>query len=139
IKPAKVAQRIGITGPPGAGKSTLISQLLESFRSDGLRIAVIAVDPTSPFTHGAILGDRIRYTENAAQGVFIRSIATRGSFGGLSASAYPMLRVFDACGFDLVIIETVGVGQVEVDIMHVADHVVLVLVPESGDSVQAMK
>lgn len=140
LEPSRVAFRIGITGPPGAGKSTLVGRLIRLLRERKLKVAVLAVDPSSPFTHGAILGDRIRYTEHTADdGIFIRSIGTRGSLGGLSASAYLMLRVFDAVGFDVVLVETVGVGQTELEIMNVADKVVVVLVPESGDSVQAMK
>jgi LAO/AO transport system kinase len=132
--------RLGITGPPGAGKSTLVSQLIKHLRARDLRVGVIAVDPSSPFSGGAILGDRIRYADHALdQKVFIRSLGSRGSLGGLSASAYLMLRAFDACEFDIVLIETVGVGQTELDILHVADQVTVVLVPESGDSVQAMK
>lgn len=140
LKPQSRAFRIGITGPPGAGKSTLVGQLIGEFRRAGLRLGILAVDPSSPFSHGAILGDRIRYSDHAMDpGVFIRSIGTRGSLGGLSASAYLMLRVFDASGFDVVLIETVGVGQTELEVMNVADQIVVVLVPESGDSVQAMK
>lgn len=132
--------RIGITGPPGAGKSTLVGECLKRWTDNGLRVAVLAVDPSSPFTRGAILGDRIRYQEHLIQGgVFIRSLGTRGSLGGLSASAYLMLRVLDLCAFDVVLIETVGVGQTELEIVHVADLVSVVLVPESGDSIQAMK
>lgn len=140
LNPKQRAFRIGITGPPGAGKSTLVGHLIAAFRAAGLRLGVLAVDPSSPFTHGAILGDRIRYSEHTLDsGVFIRSLGTRGSLGGLSASAYLMLRIFDACSYDVVLVETVGVGQTELDIMHVADEIVVVLVPESGDSVQAMK
>ncbi len=103
-------------------------------------MGVLAVDPSSPFTKGAILGDRIRYSEHFVDpGVFIRSLGTRGSLGGLSSSAFVLARAFDACGFDILLIETVGVGQTELDILHVADQVCVVLVPESGDSVQAMK
>lgn len=140
LKPKGRAFRVGITGPPGAGKSTLVGQILRQFRDKKLRLAVLAVDPSSPFTHGAILGDRIRYSEFALdENVFIRSLGTRGSLGGLSSSAYLMLRVFDAVGVDLVLIETVGVGQTELEIMNVADEIAVVLVPESGDSIQAMK
>jgi len=138
LNPPQQSFRVGVTGPPGAGKSTLIGTILRHFA--GQKVAVLAVDPSSPLTQGAILGDRIRYSEHALNpNFFIRSVGSRGSLGGLSASAYLMLRVFDLCRFDWVIIETVGVGQVEVDIMNVADCVSLVLVPESGDSVQAMK
>ncbi|MGE3760572.1 MAG: methylmalonyl Co-A mutase-associated GTPase MeaB [Pseudobdellovibrionaceae bacterium] len=136
----KPSFRVGITGPPGAGKSTLVGGLIKRLRQKGLRLGIMAVDPSSPFTHGAILGDRIRYAEYATDpDVFIRSLGTRGSLGGLSSSAFLMARAFDVCDFDLVLIETVGVGQTELDILHVADKVCVVLVPESGDSIQAMK
>jgi len=136
----KPAFKIGITGPPGAGKSTLIGRLISEFRAQKLRVGVLAVDPSSPFSKGAILGDRIRYSEHFTDpDVFIRSIGTRGSLGGLSASAYLMLHAFDYAGFDVVIVETVGVGQTELEIINVADLTVVVLVPESGDSIQAMK
>ena len=140
LQPKQFSLRLGITGPPGAGKSTLTGQLISAARAKGLKVAVIAVDPSSPFTHGAILADRVRYMEHTLDdGVFIRSLGTRGSLGGLSASAYLMARVFDLCEFDLVIIETVGVGQTELEIINVADRVVVTLVPESGDAIQAMK
>ena len=140
LEPSSMALRLGITGPPGAGKSTLIGQLIAELRARDLKVGVIAVDPSSPFSKGAILADRIRYSEHFGDDqVFIRSLGTRGSLGGLSASTYLMVRVFDACGFDVVLIETVGVGQTELEIMHVADRVAVTLVPESGDSVQAMK
>lgn len=140
LTPKQFSLRIGITGPPGAGKSTLVGQMIKQLRKQNLRVGVIAIDPSSPFTHGAILGDRIRYSELVLDpGVFIRSLGTRGSLGGLSSSAYLMLRVFDAVGFDVVLVETVGVGQTELEIMNVADEIVVVLVPEAGDSVQAMK
>jgi len=140
LQPEKAAFRLGITGPPGAGKSTIVGRLIGELRQRGVKVGVIAVDPSSPFSHGAILGDRIRYSEHALdQGVFIRSLGTRGSLGGLSSAAFLMARAFDACGFDLLLIETVGVGQTELDILHVADEVCVVLVPESGDSIQAMK
>lgn len=140
LKPKHAAIRFGITGPPGAGKSTLVSRLIQYLRDQNLKIGVVAVDPSSPFTGGAILGDRIRYTDHSLDPrVFVRSLGTRGSLGGLSASAYLMLRAFDACNFDVVLIETVGVGQTELDVLHVADQVTVVLVPESGDSIQAMK
>lgn len=140
MKPKQCAFRIGITGPPGAGKSTLVGRLITFFREKGLRVGVMAVDPSSPFSKGAILGDRIRYSEHFVDpGVFIRSLGTRGSLGGLSGSAFLLARAFDVCGFDILLIETVGVGQTELDILHVADKVCVVLVPESGDSVQAMK
>lgn len=136
----KMAFRLGITGPPGAGKSTLVSQIIKSARSQGQSVAVMAVDPSSPFSRGAVLGDRIRYSEHFSDTkVFIRSLGTRGSLGGLSGSAYLMLHAFDLAGFDLVIIETVGVGQTELEVVNVADFVSVVLVPESGDSIQGMK
>ena len=134
------AHRIGVTGPPGAGKSTITSALTAIFRARGERVGVVAVDPTSPFTGGALLGDRIRMNDVALDdGVFIRSMATRGSLGGLALSTREVADVMDAFGFDRVIIETVGVGQSELDIAAAADSTVVVLVPESGDSIQAMK
>ena len=140
LNPKHLSFRIGITGPPGAGKSTLIGQVLNRLSRVGKRVGVIAIDPTSPISQGAILGDRIRYSDQSLNSnVFIRSLGSRGSLGGLAAHAYLLARAFDACDFDITIVETVGVGQVEVDVMNVADAVVLVLVPESGDSVQAMK
>jgi LAO/AO transport system kinase len=140
LRPPQLAFRFGITGPPGAGKSTLIGRLIGLLRAAGLRVGVIAVDPSSPFTKGAILGDRIRYTEYFGdEGVFIRSLGSRGSLGGLSSSAYLMVRAFDLAKFDIVLLETVGVGQTELEIMNVADEVAVTLVPESGDSIQGMK
>ncbi|HYM21203.1 MAG TPA: methylmalonyl Co-A mutase-associated GTPase MeaB [Candidatus Kapabacteria bacterium] len=134
------AYRIGITGPPGAGKSTLTSELTKAYRKLGKTVGIIAIDPTSPFTGGALLGDRIRMQEIAMNdGVFVRSMATRGSLGGLSAKAKDAADILDAAGFDLVIFETVGVGQSELDIAKAADTTIVVLVPESGDAVQAMK
>jgi LAO/AO transport system kinase len=134
------AYRVGITGPPGAGKSTITNQLTKHYRKQNLKVGIIAVDPTSPFTGGALLGDRIRMNEiGIDEGVFIRSMATRGSLGGLSKKAIDAADVLDAAGFGLVILETVGVGQSELDIAQAADTTVVVLVPESGDSVQAMK
>lgn len=140
LKEAKSAYRIGITGPPGAGKSTLVDGLISKFRESKKTTGIIAVDPTSPFTGGALLGDRIRMSSNLGDpGVFIRSMATRGSLGGLANSTQEAADVIDAFGYDIIILETVGVGQSELDIVEAADTVVVVLVPESGDSIQAMK
>lgn len=140
LAPDHMAFRLGITGPPGAGKSTLIGRLIGKLREQGKTVGVLAVDPSSPFTKGAILGDRIRYSEHFGDpGVFIRSLGSRGSLGGLSSSTYLMVRAFDLAKFDVVLIETVGVGQTELEIMNVADWVSVVLVPESGDSIQGMK
>ena len=134
------ARRVGLTGPPGAGKSTIISLLVKSFRDQGLTVGVIAVDPTSPFTGGALLGDRVRMESVALDpGVFIRSMATRGSLGGLAAATREVADVLDAFGFDRLVIETVGVGQSELDVARTADSTLLVLVPESGDSIQTLK
>jgi LAO/AO transport system kinase len=133
-------RRIGITGPPGAGKSTLTTQLVAAYREAGLTVGVVAVDPTSPFTGGALLGDRIRMERVALDpGVFIRSLATRGSLGGVSAATRVVADVLDAYGFDRILLETVGVGQSELDIARVADTTVVMLVPESGDSIQTLK
>ncbi|MBK8550291.1 MAG: methylmalonyl Co-A mutase-associated GTPase MeaB [Ignavibacteria bacterium] len=132
--------KIGITGPPGAGKSTLTNCLVKLMSDKGYKIGVIAVDPTSPFTGGALLGDRIRMQEvGLLENVFIRSMATRGSLGGLSKNIVEACEVLDASGKDFIIIETVGVGQSELDIAQTTDTTIVVLVPESGDSVQAMK
>jgi LAO/AO transport system kinase len=134
------AYRIGVTGPPGAGKSTLVDRLAKTIRATGKTAGIIAVDPTSPFTGGALLGDRVRMTDITTDpGVFIRSMATRGSLGGLSQKAQDAADVLDVFGKDFVIFETVGVGQSELDIVEAADAVIVVLVPESGDSIQAMK
>jgi LAO/AO transport system kinase len=134
------AYRIGVTGPPGAGKSTLTNKLAQVYRKQNLQVGIIAVDPTSPFTGGALLGDRVRMTDvEMDEGVFIRSMASRGSLGGLSKKALEVADVLDASGKDIIIMETVGVGQSELDIAGAADTTVVVLVPESGDSIQAMK
>ncbi|HEU4699916.1 MAG TPA: methylmalonyl Co-A mutase-associated GTPase MeaB [Gemmatimonadales bacterium] len=134
------ARRIGITGPPGAGKSTLTERLVAAFRAQGLKVAVVAVDPTSPFTGGALLGDRIRMESVALdEGVYIRSMASRGSLGGLATTTREVCDVLDAAGFDRILVETVGVGQSELDVARMADTTVLVLVPESGDGIQALK
>ena len=131
---------IGITGPPGAGKSTVTDKLTTQARQLGLSVGIIAVDPTSPFSGGAVLGDRIRMQQHYLDdGVFIRSMATRGRHGGLSHTAKGVIKLLDAFGKDLVIVETVGVGQTELDIVETADTTVVILVPEAGDTVQAMK
>ncbi len=131
---------IGVTGPPGSGKSSLTDRLIKEYRVLGKRVGVIAVDPSSPFSGGAILGDRIRMSDHATDpDVFIRSMASRGSLGGLAPAAIDVVNLMKSTGFDVVIIETVGVGQSEVDVVSLADTVLLVLVPGMGDDVQAMK
>ena len=134
------AQVIGITGSPGAGKSTFVNRLIAQFRAEGKQVGVIAIDPSSPFTGGAILGDRLRMQDHAIEeGVFIRSMGSRGNLGGVSRGTHEGALILDACGFDVVIIETVGVGQSEVDIVKIADTVCLILTPGMGDDVQIMK
>ncbi len=131
---------VGVTGNPGAGKSTVVDALISHYRAAGERVGVIAVDPTSPFTGGALLGDRIRMHRHALDpGVFIRSLATRGHLGGLSRSTFDVAHVLDAMGFARILIETVGVGQDEIDVMRAAHTTVVVSVPGLGDDIQAIK
>lgn len=134
------ASVIGVTGPPGAGKSTLVDSMTAALRADGKTVGILAVDPTSPFTGGAVLGDRIRMqSHHQDAGVFIRSVATRGAQGGLASVARAAITLLDAAGKDVILVETVGVGQSELDITAVADLVVVVMVPEAGDTVQTLK
>jgi len=136
----KNAQYVGVTGSPGAGKSSLVNRLITEIRSEGKTVAVIAVDPTSPFSGGALLGDRVRMEGHFTDpGVFIRSMATRGSLGGLARATKDVLRACDAYGFDVIIVETVGVGQSELDIMKIVDTTALVMTPNSGDVLQIFK
>ncbi len=134
------SRRIGVTGPPGGGKSTLVERLTAAYREAGLSVGVVAVDPSSPFTGGALLGDRIRMERNSLDsGVFIRSMASRGSLGGMATTTGEVADIMDAFGFDRILIETVGVGQSELDVATAADTTIVVLVPESGDGIQGMK
>jgi LAO/AO transport system kinase len=134
------AQVVGVTGPPGAGKSTLTDRLTARLRADGRRVGIVAVDPSSPFSGGAVLGDRIRMQAHFLDpGVFIRSLASRGSHGGVARATRDVIRLLDAYGMDVVLVETVGVGQTELAIARLADTTVVVLVPEAGDAVQVMK
>jgi LAO/AO transport system kinase len=140
LKSGPSAERVGFTGPPGAGKSSLLAEVAHGYREAGERIGIVAVDPTSPYSGGALLGDRIRMTDLATDpGIFIRSMASRGSLGGLATTTKEVLDLMDAFGFERVLVETVGVGQTELEITAAADTVVVVLVPESGDAIQAMK
>lgn len=134
------AVKLGITGAPGSGKSTLVDKLIRSYRKKGNKVGIIAVDPSSPFTRGAILGDRLRMQDHSIDpGVFIRSMASRGHLGGLSSGCWDAVKILDAAGFDPIIIETIGVGQTEVEIMKLSDLILLVLVPGLGDEIQALK
>lgn len=131
---------VGVTGPPGTGKSSLVDRLIEAYRRRGLKVGVIAVDPTSPITGGALLGDRIRMTEHAGdKGVFIRSMASRGWSGGLSRAASQAIRLMDAAGFDLILLETVGIGQSDIEVVGVSHAVLVVLMPGLGDDIQVSK
>jgi LAO/AO transport system kinase len=134
------ARVVGVTGPPGAGKSTLVRGLIAAYRSRKLTVGVLAIDPSSPFSKGALLGDRIRMGSHASDdGVFVRSMANRGHLGGLATATPAAVRVLDAMGFDRIIVETVGVGQSEIDVAEATDCTLLVLIPGTGDAVQAMK
>lgn len=140
LETPRFAKRVGFTGPPGAGKSSLVAVLTRAYRAAGEDVGVVAVDPTSPYSGGALLGDRIRMNDLATDpGIFIRSMATRGSVGGLATTTKEVLDLLDAFGFQRVLVETVGVGQTELEITGAADTVVVILVPESGDAIQAMK
>jgi len=140
LETPRFAKRVGFTGPPGAGKSSLVASLTRAYREQSEEVGVVAVDPTSPYSGGALLGDRIRMNDLATDpGIFIRSMATRGSLGGLATTTKEVLDLMDAFGFQRVMVETVGVGQTELEITGAADTVVVILVPESGDAIQAMK
>ncbi|MGO8882394.1 MAG: ArgK/MeaB family GTPase, partial [Streptosporangiaceae bacterium] len=137
---ASGARVIGLTGSPGVGKSTVTGALIRAYRARGMRVGVLAIDPTSPFSGGALLGDRVRMQDHATDtGVFIRSMASRGHLGGLSWATPQALRILDAAGFDVILIETVGVGQAEVEIASLADTTLVVVAPGMGDSIQAAK
>ena len=134
------ARVLGLTGAPGVGKSTVTAALVAAYRAQGLRVGVLAIDPTSPFTGGALLGDRVRMQQHATdQGVFIRSMASRGHLGGLAGATPQAVRVLDAAGFDVVLVETVGVGQAEVEIAGMADSTLVIVAPGLGDAIQAAK
>ena len=134
------AYRVGLTGPPGAGKSTLAREITRTLRQSGHSVAIVAVDPTSPFTSGALLGDRVRMADlDNDEDVFIRSMATRGTGGGLGTNTADVADIFDAAGFDYIFVESAGVGQTELDVRHLVDTTVVVLVPEAGDQIQAAK
>ncbi|MBN1152764.1 MAG: methylmalonyl Co-A mutase-associated GTPase MeaB [Dehalococcoidia bacterium] len=140
VKSTGRAHRVGVTGPPGAGKSTLVNRLTSYAREHELRVGVICADPSSPFSGGAVLGDRVRMSQHYMdEGVHIRSMSLRGSLGGLPATVHGVIKLMDASGKDLILVETVGVGQMELDVMDSVDTVVVTLVPEAGDDVQAMK
>src|SRR5215831_16468834 len=137
---ARDAYVLGVTGPPGAGKSTVVDRVTSRLRAEGDTVGIVAVDPSSPFSGGAVLGDRIRMQSHALDsGVFIRSMATRGSLGGLARASGEVAKLLGAAGYRWVLIETVGVGQTELDIMKIADTTIVILVPESGDAIQTMK
>jgi len=131
---------IGITGPPGAGKSSLINVLIKEYRKQGKKVGILAIDPTSPFTGGALLGDRLRMQDHSTdENVFIRSLATRGHLGGISPATSDAVKILDAAGFEIILLETVGVGQAEIEIVEASDIVLLVLVPGYGDEIQVLK